>query len=300
MANDDDTLESHIQLAKPKQNSAQPASPQQNPQQPGAAPQAKPQQNSAPQTIPLQNKPAPNIPQQKPAIARIHSGIDGLDELIEGGLVKDSTILIRGSTGTGKTIFCMQFLYQGAAKYNEPGIYISFSESKEAILQHAKSLSWDMEALIKNEKLVIERYEPHEMVSMIEEGGGSLRDTVESIKAKRIVIDSLSAYQLVFENGYKASESILALLETLKKWDVTALVTSESQVSFEHEDGGKLGFLTDGIINLYHAHDYITHRSRLIEVVKMRDTAHDQNVWAFTIEKEGIKVLKELKNVDRD
>lgn len=232
-------------------------------------------------------------------IQRIQSGVDGLDDLIEGGFVKESTILVRGSTGTGKTIFCLQFLYHGAKNYDEPGIYISFSEAEDSLRQHGSSLSMDIESLTKSNKLVFARYEPHEMVSMVAEGGGSLRDTVESVKAKRIVIDSLSAYQLVFENNYKATESILALLELLKKWHVTALVTSEAQVSVEHEDGGKLGFLTDGIINLYHMHENITHHARRIEIIKMRDTAHELNAWPFTIQKEGIKILKGQKSVKR-
>ncbi len=232
------------------------------------------------------------------AIERIPAGIDGLDNLIEGGFVKNSTIMVRGGTGTGKTIFCLQYLYKGAVDHSEPGVYISFSESEETIYQHGISFCWDIEALVKKNMFVVARYEPHEMVSMVAEGGGSLRDIVESTGAKRIAIDSLTAYRMVFENEYKANESVLELLEMLRKWDVTAVVTSEFPVTPDSEDGGKLGFLTDGLINLYHLRED-AHRLRTLEIIKMRDTNHSQSTNLFTIGKDGLKVVKELKHFGR-
>ncbi len=232
----------------------------------------------------------------KPAEAeseRIKTGIEGLDKLIGGGFVKDSTIMVRGDTGTGKTLFCIQYLHDGATNHNEPGIFISLSETEKSIIQHGKSLGWDLEKLIKENKLAVIRYEPHDIANILEQGGGSLQDTMDSLGAKRLTIDSLSAYEMVFESEYKMNESVLSLFELLRKWSCTTLVTSEFPVSPQKESGGRLGFLTDGIINLYHVlHN--SKRMRALEVIKMRDTAHSQSLNIFTINNKGLKITGEL------
>ncbi len=230
-------------------------------------------------------------------LVRVTSGIPGLDTLIEGGYVKNSSVLIRGDTGAAKTIFSLQYLYHGAKFMDEPGVYISFAESKEATYNHGWKFGWDFEDLTKKGMFQVIRYEPHEVVKIMEEGGGLIRDTVESISAKRITIDSLTAYEMFFENRYKANQSVLNLFEMLKKWEVTALVTAELPVSLKHESRDRLGFLTEGIINLYHARRRAT-RVRALEVIKMRDTDHDQGVNLFNITKNGLKVFKGLKDVD--
>jgi len=226
-------------------------------------------------------------------IERIPSGIYGLDKLIDGGFVKNSSVMIRGDTGTCKTIFCLQYLFRGASEYGDPGVFISFSESRESILQHGRVLGWNLEELEKKEKFAVIRYEPHEVVSIMDEGGGSIRDEIESIGAKRLVIDSLTAYAILFENKYKANESVLNLFELLRKWNATTLVTSEFPVSLKRETGERLGFLTDGIINLYYTR-HNAHRARVLEIVKMRDTAHNDELNTFTLDKKGVRVKEGL------
>jgi len=222
---------------------------------------------------------------------RVPTGIPGLDRLIEGGFVRRSSVLIRGDTGTAKTIFCLQFLYHGAKNMDEPGVLISFAESSDAIFHHGRKFGWDLEGLAKKNMFEVIRYDPHEVVKIMDEGGGLIRDTVESLGARRIAIDSLTAYQLFFENQYKSNQSVLGLFEMLKKWNVTAVVTSELPVSVSHETKDRLGFLTEGIINLYHMRRQSS-RIRALEVIKMRDTSHNEEVNLFAITKEGIKVSK--------
>jgi circadian clock protein KaiC len=232
-----------------------------------------------------------------PAIKRVSSGIPGLDPLIEGGFVKNSSILIRGDTGAAKTIFSLQYLYHGAMNMGEPGIYISFAESKEATYNHGSKFGWDLCDLTDKKMFEVIRFDPHEVVKIMDEGGGLIRDTVESIGAKRVVIDSLTAYEMFFENRYKANQSVLSLFEMLKKWEVTSIVTAELPVSLTRESSDRLGFLTEGIINLYHVRRRMS-RVRALEIIKMRDTDHDQGVNLFTIGKSGLKVVRGLRNVD--
>ncbi|MCI0503674.1 hypothetical protein L0Y65_03095 [Candidatus Micrarchaeota archaeon] len=225
------------------------------------------------------------------SVERVPSGIQGLDSLIGGGFVKNSTNLIRGGSGSGKTIMCLQFLYQGIMKYDEPGVYLSFSESDGSIFQHGRHFAWDLEALAARNKFAVIRYQPHEIVKIIDEGGGVIRDMVESMGAKRLVVDSLTAYEMLFENQYRANESVLSLLEILRRWNTTSLVTCESPISLSKDGGGRLGFLTDAILHLYYLRAR-AHRCRAIEIVKMRDTQHSDDVREFEISRNGIQITR--------
>jgi circadian clock protein KaiC len=233
------------------------------------------------------------IATQKNNVERVKSGINGLDKLIEGGFVKNSVVLVQGNTGTNKTIFCLQYLINGAIEYNEPGVFISFAEPKESIIQHGKSFGWEIEELEKKGLFAFVKYAPHEVANIMREGGGSIRDTIESIGAKRLIIDSLTAYALFFENKYKANESVLELFELLRNWKITSLVTAEVPIDISRKREASLGFLTDGIINLYHTRKN-NQVIKAIEVIKMRDTHHNEDINLFEVEKSGIRIVGDL------
>lgn len=231
-------------------------------------------------------------PKPETDIARVPTGIPGLDELVEGGFERDNSIVIKGATGAGKTIFALQYLHEGIEQFEENGMYISFGESKEAIFRRGKIFGWDFDALEREGKFTFSRYEPHEVKGIISSGGGSIRDLIESRKTKRLVIDSLSAYLLLFDNEYEANRSVLELFEMLHKMSCTTLVTSEDPISPTSAPAGKVGFLTDGIIHLYNIRKG-SNRIRALEVVKMRNTAHTTSLCSFDITKSGIVVQGE-------
>ena len=87
------------------------------------------------------------------AVERIKTGIKGFDKLVKGGFPAASTILVTGSPGTGKTIFALQFLYNGASKFREKGLYVTFEQNEEALKDQGKLFGWDIEKLIKNKIL---------------------------------------------------------------------------------------------------------------------------------------------------
>lgn len=225
-------------------------------------------------------------------ITRSPTGIKGLDKIISGGLAEHNVVMVRGEAGTGKTLLCLEYLYRGIERYNEPGLFISFAESKKAIMRHGKTFGWDMKKLEEENRLNVIRYEPHEVVSVMEEGGGTIRDTLESMKAKRLVIDSLTAYALLFTTPYKAVESILSLFDMLNRWEVTTMVTLEHPFSMPQGKAptGNLGFLADGIIDLYYNRNKQNERVRRLEVLKMRDTMHSHKLLKFKITKNGVVV----------
>jgi len=118
---------------------------------------------------------------------RAKTGIRGLDELVSGGVPKGSTVLIAGSCGTGKTILSLQFLYNGALE-NEPGVYVTFEESKEKILKQGMEFGWDLKGLEESGLLEIYGVETDDMDDILT----GIRERIERINAKRLVLDSLT------------------------------------------------------------------------------------------------------------
>lgn len=224
--------------------------------------------------------------------SKVSTGIPGFDSLVEGGFEQGAVILVRGGSGAAKTIFTLQFLYNGITQFGEPGVFISFEESKQSIFETGEKFGWDFAELEKQGKFAFIRYSPHEIEAMIKEGGGTIRDLVDSIKAKRVVLDSLSAYSAFFSSEYTMTEGVLSLIDVLKSWQCTCLVTDEAGVSLTDEDKNHLSFLTDGLIHLYHLRkDFGKYRA--LEIIKMRHIRHAENVRMFTLENDGIHVQKE-------
>lgn len=217
---------------------------------------------------------------------KVPTGIPGLDEVMGGGFERNSVNVIRGGTGTGKTIFCLQFLYNGVMKYKEPGIYLSFAEQEKSVMRTAKSINCDLEA---GNDFAFIRHSPHEVDRILKEGGGTIRDMIDSIGAKRLVIDSLTAYSLFFDSAYRRNEGVLALMDILKSWNVTTLVTDEADVDLRTLEAGRLGFLSDSLLHMYYLRTDSV-RVRGIEIVKMRHTPHAAKVLPFKIENKGIVV----------
>lgn len=223
---------------------------------------------------------------------RVATGVPGLDEVIEGGLVKDSSVLVGGGAGSGKTIFCMQFLINGIDQYNEPGIFISFEQSPEEIISDFQRFNWGIEKKIKQKKLALLHFSPEEVNKFLESGGGIVRDTIESIDAKRIVLDSLTAFTLLFKTDLGTRKAVLQLFESMAKWGVTTLLTSEQEPDPEKHSSTIMEFEVDGVILLYNLRKGDV-RERSIEIFKMRSTQHSAKIFPMKIEESGITIFPE-------
>jgi len=221
---------------------------------------------------------------------RIASGILGLDGVMDGGFRKNSVSLIAGGPGSGKTIFGMQFLVNGVDQFNESGVYISFEQTEAEIIKDMAAFNWSLEEKIKNKKLVILAYTPEQVEKVLSTGGGTVRDVIESIGAKRIVVDSLSAFTLLHDDQLAQRKSCIALFESIKKWDCTALLISEKiHLPDEHKSEVE-EFEVDGVILLYNIRRGDV-RERALEIFKMRATKHSQKIFPITISNKGIEVF---------
>ncbi len=219
---------------------------------------------------------------------RIPSGIAGFDKMIEGGFKRGSINLVCGGPGSGKTTMAVQFLIEGF-KRGEAGIYITFEEKKEKLYDDMRDFGWDLE---KYEQMGLFRfleYTPEQIKRVLVEGGGTIDVVITQMKAKRLVIDSITSFSMLFQDDLTQKESSLALFELINRWGCTALLTSQAVQISQEDVTSQLQFEVDGIIILYHFKRKGI-RYRAIEVLKMRGTKTPEETFKVIIDPGGITV----------
>ena len=223
------------------------------------------------------------------------TGIPGFDEITLGGLPAGRPTLVCGSAGAGKTLFAMEFLVRGATLYNQPGVFISFEESNEELTTNVASLGFDLNQLVVDKKLVldyvfIERSEIEETGEYDLEGLFlRLGHAIDSIGAKRIVLDTLEALFSALPNEAIIRAELRRLFRWLKEKGVTALITCE-------RGEGKLTrygleeYVADCVILLDNrVENQIS--TRRMRIVKYRGTSHGTNEYPFLIDEKGFSVV---------
>ena len=229
------------------------------------------------------------LPKQIKSPVRVETGIPNLDPLIQGGVLRNSVNLVAGGAGTGKTIFAMQFLIHGIKKFNEAGIYITFEEKKKKVYQDMLEFGWDLEKYEKEGKFIFLEYTPEQVKNILTEGGGIVENIIESTNAKRLVIDSITSFALLYEDELTKKEASLALFELIDKWNCTGMLTSQDASKDGHSISAAMEFEVDGIILLYHVKKAAT-RERALEILKMRGTKIPEKTFALEITPQGIKI----------
>ncbi|PIN85566.1 MAG: hypothetical protein COV47_01510 [Candidatus Diapherotrites archaeon CG11_big_fil_rev_8_21_14_0_20_37_9] len=229
-------------------------------------------------------------------IERMHTGVEGLDPLIEGGFEQGSNILVVGSAGSGKTILGIQFLAHGAMDYKEPGIYITFEETRDSVMKHTLGFDFQLEKLEKEGLFKVLEYKPHQVEKLVKEGGGPIRDAIKAMGAKRAVLDSITAYSLLFRDEYQKRESVVDLLSSLKKWGCTSIIISETPPKVLEEAEGNIAYFTDAVVAIYYAKQKQTdERVHSMEILKMRGTKHTDNLLAIQFEETGIVIYSDVE-----
>lgn len=223
------------------------------------------------------------------------TGIDGLDEIMEGGLPLGRPTLICGSAGCGKTLFAIQFLVRGITEYDEPGVFMSFEESSKDLAQNVSSMGVDLEKLIQNKKLWVDHVQFEK--SEIEETGEydleglfiRLGYAIDSIGAKRVVLDTIESLFSGMDNAAIIRSEIRRLFMWLKTKGVTAIITGERGVSSLTRQGLE-EYVSDCVILLdFRVIDQIA--TRRLRVIKYRGSTHGTNEYPFQINESGISVL---------
>lgn len=218
----------------------------------------------------------------------IKTGIPGLDELFKGGIKKNSSILVTGGPGTGKSILAWQFIFEGA-KRGEPGLFISAEEEVAAVRENMKALGLDTEKYEKEKKIVFMKQPvtSKKLVSI-----ATPIDLIKKYKIKRVALDSLTLFEythLAGEMDYR--KEVLDFIQIMKELKITIMATSEKTVTdttvvaYEPED-----FLFDGLI-LLAAIRKAASFERCIHIIKMRGQSHLLDIYPFKIEKGGITIF---------
>src|SRR5271155_4029079 len=223
------------------------------------------------------------------------TGIQGLDEITGGGLPRGRPTLVCGSAGCGKTLLGAEFLVRGAMQFGEPGVLMAFEETEAELKANVASLGFDLAGLVRRKKIVVDyvHVEPGE----IHESGEydleglfvRLNHAIDSIGAKRVVLDTLEALFAGLRNESVLRAELRRLFRWLKDKGVTGVITAERgrEQLTRH---GLEEYVSDCVILLDHrVYDQIA--TRHLRVVKYRGALHGTNEFPFLISNEGISVL---------
>ena len=221
------------------------------------------------------------------------TGIKGFDEITEGGLPKNRTTLISGGAGSGKTLLGIDFLVKGVTDHNDPGVFMSFEETPDELYKDVASLNLNLQKLVSQKKIVLEhvileRKDIQERDFNLEGLLVRLEHAIDSIGAKRVVLDSLeSPFAGIKDEGVLRVE-IKRLFRWLKNKQVTAIVTGEPGQGYTRH--GLEEFVSDCLILLDNrVKEQIA--IRRIRVVKYRGSRHGTNEYPFVIDDEGLSVI---------
>jgi circadian clock protein KaiC len=248
---------------------------------------------------------------------RIGSGVPGLDRLIQGGLPRNSVTLVSGAPGTGKSILCLQYICHGAL-HNEPGVYVTFEQSEKDLLSNARKVGLNLEPLIKRGKLKVMPISLGTLEQAMVDVDAlmeAMGEEIKKVKAKRIVIDSLSSLINVFtlgQLGKKMESDVVEIGKTkliplvvsekpitrtiiwnalggLKGLGCTSLVTSETPRESRWFSRDTISeFVVDGIIALHSIPGEESFRT--MTVPKMRGTKQGSDIYSVSITDKGIVI----------
>ncbi len=245
-------------------------------------------------------------PVELQCLEKAPSGIKGLDEITYGGLPRGRTALICGGPGSGKTLFAMEFLVRGAIQFNEPGVFLSFEEKPEELIQNVASLGFDLKRLqaenkIRVEYIYIERSE-------IEETGDydlealfiRIEYAVAQTGAKRIVLDTLEALFSGLKETSILRAEVRRLFRKLKEMGLTAVVTAEQGSNGSLTRHGLEEYVSDCVIRLDNRMlDQVS--TRRLRILKYRGSVHGANEYPFLIDQDGFFLMPstslELKHI---
>ncbi|MHA7733894.1 RAD55 family ATPase [Nitrosopumilus sp. S6] len=232
---------------------------------------------------------------------KIRTGIPGFDLIVDGGLKEGKSIVLSGTTGSGKSTFAMQFLYNGAYDFGESGIYVTLTQSPNELISDFKGYGWDIQKLIDDEKILIVDARPFKKDEDFFESDDSLYKTepfpfvhltqliiqgIKKINAKRLVVDSLSVLNMQYTNQFSARQGMQRMMQRLEEKGCTSIIISETLESRTPPEW----YIASGIVMLNHLQKSNT-MERSIQVIKMRGTKHSEQTYPIRFNENGYHVL---------
>jgi circadian clock protein KaiC len=227
-------------------------------------------------------------------LERAAFGIEALDRMIDGGVVKGSATVVEGAPGTGKTTLGMQFIVNGIEQFNEPGLIITFEEFPSQYYHDALNFGWDLKKYEEQGLLKIIFSDPSSVVKEVEELGGTIETLIDEMGVKRCLVDSLTHFEYAADESEDLREMEFGFISSLKREGVTALLLREnSNLLGDTSSLSQAPFIADNYFILRYV-EIDSAISKAILVLKMRGSQHAKDIRQFHIGPKGITIMEKF------
>ncbi|WP_248515006.1 KaiC domain-containing protein [Salinarchaeum laminariae] len=227
-------------------------------------------------------------------IPRIDLGIEGLDEMIHGGVPERSLMVAIGSAGTGKTTFGHQFLHGGLTN-GERAVFIALEESRERVIRSATEKGFDYDEYVEDGQLAVVDIDPVEMANSLQTIRSELPRLIDEFGAQRLVLDSVSLLEMMYDQRATRRNEIYDFTKSLKEAGITTMLTSEASEDTPYASRhGIVEYLTDAVFILQYVRPSDFRETRMaIEIQKIRDANHSREMKPYEITSDGIEVFRQ-------
>ena len=226
-------------------------------------------------------------------IPRIDLGIEGLDNMIQGGIPERHLMTTIGSAGTGKTTFGLQFLHHGLVN-GENSVFITLEQSHEAIIATANEFGWDFESYEEEDRLAVVDLDPVEMANSLDNIQAELPQLIRDFGADRLVLDSVSLLEMMYDNQAKRRTEVFDFTRSLKKAGVTTFLTSEASESNAYASRhGIIEYLTDAVFVLQYVRGETQETRLAVEIQKIRNANHSREKKPYEMTDDGLSVYQQ-------
>ena len=217
---------------------------------------------------------------------RISTGNEQLDTLLDGGFLRNSMILLAGNPGAGKTILSSNFVYKGALN-DEPGVYACFAETRKRLIQDMNKFGIDFEPMIRRRKVeVLDLSIGSE--TEVQSSLNQIFEAITTLKARRLVVDSISAMAMGLETEFEKRHLIRLLYRLILKTGCTTIAITDIPWNSTKIGESIEEFVADGILLMQHHYDKKGNMIRQLRITKMRGTNHSRKTHSYTISAEGL------------
>jgi KaiC/GvpD/RAD55 family RecA-like ATPase len=218
-------------------------------------------------------------------IERKSTGIQKLDEMMEGGFKEGSINMVEGDAGCGKSTFAIQYMLDGIKK-GERCIYLSVEESRKSFFENMNRFGFKLEEHEASGMFFFYECTAQRLKDFLDKGSLGIEEEIKQMSAQRLVVDSISAFVLIYDSDARQRTAVQKLFEKLKSWNLTTMITSES--SQDYTTFG-LQYIVDGWVKMYYK-KVGNERVRTVEVLKMRGTKHKTTELVYRIEEGGLNL----------
>ncbi len=226
-------------------------------------------------------------------IPRIDLGVEGLDDMILGGVPERHLIVCIGGAGSGKTTFGLQFLHHGLQN-GENGVFITLEQSYEGIMDTANERGWEFDRYEQEDALAVVDLDPVEMANSLDSIRGELPELVTEFDADRLVLDSVSLLEMMYTDEARRRTEVFDFTRSLKQAGVTTFLTSEASEDNEYASRhGIIEYLTDAVFFLQYIRGQSQKTRLAVEIQKIRNANHSRERKPYEITAEGISVYQQ-------